>query len=79
MLIDEIENNINYLFQEQNEKKLLLNVHPFVYAYLTKGVKSIQMKWYLKYKSWIKIEQKKNYHLLEYNFYNSQGEKVKNL
>ncbi len=79
MLIDEIENNINYLLQEQNEKKLVLNVHPFVYAYLTKGVNSIQMNWYLKYKKWIKIEQKKNYHLLEYNFYNSLGEKVKNL
>ena len=78
MLIDEIENNINYLIQDQNEKSLSLNVHPFVYAYLTKGLKSIQMDWYLKYRKWISINNKKDYHLLEYHFFNSGGEEIKN-
>lgn len=77
MLIDEIENNINYLIQDQNEKNLLLNIHPFVYAYLTKGIKSVQMDWYLKYHKWIKLYSKKDYHLLEYHFYNANGEEIK--
>ncbi len=78
MLIDEIENNLSYLIQDQNEKSLSINVHPFVYSYLTKGIKSIQMDWYLKYKKWIKILSKKNYHLLEYHFFNTNGEEIKN-
>lgn len=77
MLIDEIENNLNYLIQDQNEKKLSLSVHPFVYAYLTKGIKSVQMNWYLKYRKWISISLKKNYHLLEYHFTNAAGEEIK--
>jgi len=78
MLIDEIENNLDYLIQDQNEKKLTLNVHPFVYAYLTKGLKSVQMKWYLKYRNWINIVKNKNQHLLEYHFINDAGEEIKN-
>lgn len=78
MLIDEIENNLDYLIQDQNEKKLTLNVHPFVFAYLTKGIKSVQMKWYLKYRNWVNIVNNKNQHLLEYHFFNEAGEEIKN-
>lgn len=78
MLIDEIENNLDYLIQEQNENKLTLNVHPFVYAYLTKGLNSIQMRWYLKYRNWINIEKNINHHLLEYHFLNAAKEEIKN-
>jgi ribonuclease G len=78
MLIDEIENNLDYLIQDQNEKKLTLNVHPFVHAYLTKGLKSIQMKWYLKYRKWVSIHKTQDFHLLEYVFINAIGEEIKN-
>ena len=77
MLVDDIENNLNYLIQEQNEKKLSITVHPFVHAYLTKGVNSIQLKWFLKYKTWIKVTPVTNYHLLEYHFYNKNGDELK--
>jgi len=78
MLIDEIENNLNYLIQDQNEAKLTMSVHPFVHAYLTKGLKSIQMSWFVQYHKWINIHSKKNHHLLEYHFYNGSGEEIKN-
>jgi len=29
---------------------MFLHVHPFVEAYLTKGLNSIQVKWFMKYK-----------------------------
>ncbi len=77
MLIDEIENNLNYLIQDQNEKNLSLSTHPFIYAYLTKGLKSIQMDWYFKYRNWISINNNKDYHLLEYHFFNDSGEEIK--
>jgi ribonuclease G len=77
LLIDDIENNLNYLIKEQNEKKLTLNVHPFVESYLKKGgYKSIQMKWYFKYKKWIRITPMKNFHLLQYQFMNKYEEEI---
>ena len=78
ILLDDIENNLNYLIQDQNEKKLTLSVHPFVESYLKKGgFNSIQMKWFMKYKKWIRIKQMINFHLLQYQFINKSGEKIK--
>ncbi len=78
MLLDDIENNLNYLIQEQNEPSLTLTVHPFIVAYLSKGFPSIQFKWFLKYKKWIKIRPVRNYHLLEYKFLNGNSDVIKN-
>ncbi|HRC67807.1 MAG TPA: Rne/Rng family ribonuclease, partial [Bacteroidales bacterium] len=55
ILVDEIENKIRYLIHEQNEKQIKMSVHPYVYAYLTKGFPSIQLRWVFKFKKWISI------------------------
>ncbi len=78
MLMDDIENNLNYLIQEQNENALTLSVHPYMAAYLTKGLRSIQVNWFLKYRRWIKIRAEKSYHLLEYQFFNGNNDVIKN-
>ncbi|MCF6170197.1 MAG: Rne/Rng family ribonuclease [Bacteroidales bacterium] len=78
ILVDDIENNLNYLIQEQNERTLTLAVHPFIAAYLTKGIHSIRIKWLMKYKKWISIREVKNYHLLEYQFFNGNNDPIKN-
>ncbi|HEY9116107.1 MAG TPA: Rne/Rng family ribonuclease [Bacteroidales bacterium] len=77
MLVDEIENNINYLIQDQNEKSLTLGVHPYIASHLTKGFNSLQMKWFFKYKKWIKISPMKQYHLLEYHFFKKNNDEIK--
>jgi ribonuclease G len=77
LLIDEIENNVKYLLTEQNEKSLTLWAHPFIEAYLTKGLLSIRRKWSLKYKKNIKIKAEPAYHFLEYHFFNSNEEEIK--
>lgn len=61
----------------QKEKgKLFLHVHPFVEAYLTKGIMSIQTKWYLKYKKWITIIPRDSFKYLEYRLYNADKEEI---
>lgn len=77
IIIDEIENNIRYLLHDQNEKKLTLALHPYLYAFITKGIYSVRIKWYTKYKKWIKIEPMPSYHLLEYHFFNDKGSEIK--
>ncbi len=77
ILLDEIESNLRYLIQEQNEKTLSLKVHPFIYAYLTKGLFSIRMKWFFAYKKWIKLSPSYSYHFLEYRFYNKLDDEIK--
>jgi ribonuclease G len=80
LLVDDIENNIRYLCSEQNEKSLVLQVHPFLASFLRDGLlrfKSHQWKWYKQYHRWIKIESISSYHLMEYHFLNKQGEEIK--
>lgn len=80
LLLDDIENNIRYLCEEQNEKSLTLQVHPFVASYLKEGawkLNSFQWKWKKKFKRWIEVEPISAYHLMEYHFLNKQGEEIK--
>jgi ribonuclease G len=77
ILVDEIENNLRYLVQEQNEKYLSMRVHPYIAAFLTKGFFSIQMKWFFKYKKWVKIIPSYSYHFLEYRFFNKLDDEIK--
>jgi ribonuclease G len=77
LFIDELENNIRYLLQEQNEKSLKIVLHPYLYAFLTKGVYSMRWKWFKKYSRWIKLQQDTSYHLLEYHFFNKNNDEIK--
>ncbi len=76
-LIDDIDNRILYLLKEQNEKNIKLLVHPYLYAFLTKGLYSRHIKWFFKYRQWIRLGFSNNYHLLEYHFFNKSGEEIK--
>ncbi len=77
ILIDEIENNISYLLKEQNQPFIKMTIHPYVYAYLTKGFISIRVKWFFKFKKWIKIYPMSSYHFLEYHFFDKNDEEIK--
>ncbi len=77
MQVDEIENNLRYLVRDQNERKLTITVHPFIYAYLTHGWISIRMKWFLKFKQWVSLKPVSSHHLLEYHFLNKQDDEIK--
>lgn len=76
LLIDDIENNLRYLFQQMNQKKMTLVTHPFIEAYLTKGFYSLQRKWFIKYKRWINIKPSSAYQFLEYRFFDHKNEEI---
>lgn len=77
-VINEIENDLKYLSQEQNEKQLSLSTHPFVYSYITKGIfNSIRKKWSRKYDIKLNVTSSATCGILEYNFSNKYGEEIK--
>lgn len=77
LFIDEVENNIRYLLQEQNEKYLTIRFHPYIYAFLTKGLFSKRFTWYFRYGKWIRLKAMVSYHFLEYHFFNKKGDEIK--
>lgn len=77
LLLDDIENNFNYILEEQNEKNITLCVHPYIEAYIKKGLFNRQMKWYFKYGQWIKVKSNPAYQITEFRFFSSKDEEIK--
>lgn len=69
VLIDKIESDLEKFISNPKNKKINLNVHPFIASYLTKGMLSIRFRWYFKYKKWIKITPRDAYTYLHYKFF----------
>ncbi|AZI22364.1 ribonuclease E/G [Chryseobacterium taklimakanense] len=75
VVVERMEEMIRNLIQKE-KGKVYLHVHPFVEAYLTKGIMSIQTKWYLKYKKWVTIIPRDSFKYLEYRLYNAKKEEL---
>ncbi len=73
---DQIESDLEYFFTKQNEKKLALSLHPYLYAYFTRGLLSRRYKWYMKYGKWVNLEEDSSLAITEYNFVNGHGELI---
>ncbi|HZK03721.1 MAG TPA: Rne/Rng family ribonuclease [Bacteroidaceae bacterium] len=76
LFTDQLENKIDYLVEKMKIKKFSLHVHPFVAAFINKGVFSLKHKWQIKHGFGIKIIPNQNLHFLTYIFYNSKGEEI---
>jgi len=74
VLIDRMTTDLEeIIFQSNYNGRITLNTHPFIAAYLTQGLFSIRMKWFLKYRRWIKILPRDAYSYLEYRFKTKEG------
>jgi ribonuclease G len=75
LITDDIYKNIKYLLGFH--KKLSLEVHPFVHAYLTKGLWSVQAKWWWTHKKWITIRSNSNLGLMNFMLFDERNEEIK--
>ena len=75
LLIEKMEQILRNIIETKGKKAndISLHVHPFVAAYLTKGIPSIRQKWYMKFKKWIKIVPRDSYKYLQFNFLNKNN------
>lgn len=77
LLYDEIERDLNFIVQSRPKSKIKLLVHPFIEAYLKKGLPSVQMRWYLKYYKWMRIQANNDFHLTKYKFYDENDDEIR--
>jgi ribonuclease G len=68
LLIDKIENQLEYLIGEKKMKKLTLKVHPFVAAYLKKGIWSPCRRWQFKFLTTIRVVGIPSFYIYEFKF-----------
>ena len=76
LVSDQIEKNIEHLLVKQNEKNLVLALHPYLHAYFTGGFISQRMRWYLKHKRWVTLVKDSSLAMTEFKFLNRDGEEI---
>jgi ribonuclease G len=76
LFTDELERSLAFIVDKIKTRKLLLNAHPFVAAYLTKGIYPVFRKWNMKYKIMLKVQAVTSYHMLEYHFYDRDNNEI---
>jgi len=69
LLTDDIERTLSFIVDKIRTKKLVLNAHPFVAAYLTKGLFPLYRKLNRKYGISLKIQAVSSYQMLEFRFF----------
>ncbi len=76
-VVDELEKNLVYITEKYDMyKKIVIEAHPFLVAYLTKGFFSKKYKMQRKYKIKLRVKPNKTYHLLEYHFFDEYGNDI---
>lgn len=76
IVADQVEKDLEYLVHKQNEKNITISLHPYLYAYFTKGLISKKVKWFFKYGVWVNLIQDSSMPITEYLFANKIGEEI---
>ncbi len=74
LLMDLIDNKVEYLMN--NKIKFALIVHPFIESFIKRGLISLQVKWFIEYRRWIKVRADENIALTDFKFENTLGNPI---
>jgi ribonuclease G len=77
-LIDKIENEVLYLWENMNQKSITLRANPLITAYFKTGFPSKRLSWYFKYKQWLNLHEDADLPLTGYHFENNQHQIIHN-
>lgn len=77
LVMDDLENKINYIASELKIKNAHLTLHPFLASHITKGFKSIRRAWGKKYGMKLKVQPDTNMAMLEYKFTQENNDLIK--
>jgi ribonuclease G len=71
LFTDQLESKIDRLVNKIGIRKFYLHVHPYVAAYINKGVISLKIQWQMKYGLGVHVIPSQKLAFLQYEFYDS--------
>ncbi len=71
LFTDSLEGKISCLVNQHRVKKFTLHVHPYVAAYVNKGLFPLSLQWKLKYSGSLKVIPDQSLGFLEYKFFDA--------
>ena len=76
LFTDTLESKIDTLVNKIGVHKFYLHVHPYVAAFINKGIFSLKLKWKFKYGMGLRIIPSQKLAFLQYEFYDAQGQYI---
>jgi ribonuclease G len=76
LFTDQLEKGLEFIIGKIKTRKLILNVHPFVASYLKTGLFPLFRRWNFKYRISLKVQPVVSYHMLEYHFFDREGNEI---
>jgi len=76
LFTDQLESKISCLKNKMNISHFTLFVHPYVYAYLTRGLISLKLRWQFRYGLGINLLPDQNLPFLSYRFIDLKGNEI---
>lgn len=73
LFTDQLESKIDYLVNKLNIKDFTLHLHPYVDAFISKGLVSMKLQWKLRYGKGCKVIASQKLGFLQYKFYDKKG------
>jgi ribonuclease G len=73
---DRIEEDLKYLLEKVKTRRIVLRTHPFVAAWLTKGLIPPYRKMGRKYGCKLTVQSIPSYHYLEHHFFDTEGDEI---
>ena len=70
---DKIEEDLKLILTKVKTRQLVLRTHPFVAAYLSKGLFPIYKKLGRKHKCRLEVQSIPSYQIMDYRFFNTDG------
>lgn len=72
----QLESKIDFLVNKLHTKNFTLHVHPYVYAYISKGIYPEILKWKLKFGFGFKVVPSQQLGFLQYKFYDKKRDEI---
>ncbi len=69
----EIEGQISSFIEEHKLRYIKIKVHPYVWAYVTRGIFSLRLKWMLKYRCFISIVPSESVGYVDAKYFDKSG------
>jgi ribonuclease G len=76
LVSDQIEKNIEYIITKQNERRVTVILHPYLYAYFANGFLSKRIRWFFRFFTWVKLLKDTSLGVTEFKFVNKTGDPI---
>ncbi|MCQ2222241.1 MAG: Rne/Rng family ribonuclease [Bacteroidaceae bacterium] len=76
LFTDQLENKIDMLVNHLGIKRFTLQVHPYVDAYINKGLVSLKRQWQMRYGLGVRVIPNQMFAFLQYQFIDKDGQEI---